>query len=72
MLNNVNNYIWMCEGMLDAMAQGKFHGYETERGIRWAIEFVKSLDHETMTERELDHAVRLTHFRGAQCPRFAA
>lgn len=72
MLNNTANYIWMCENMLDSMQAGTFHGRETERGTRWAIEFVKSLDHDMMTERELSHAVRLTYFRGNVKPRFAA
>jgi hypothetical protein len=72
MIENVKNYIWLCERMLEQMREGRFHGYETERGTKWAIEFCKSLDHDVMTDRELDHAIRLTRFRGAVCPKFAA
>lgn len=43
---------------------------ETVKGIKWAILFAKSLDHDFMTETEFNHAVRLLHFRGSVCPQF--
>lgn len=70
MLENVYTYIAMCENMLSSMREGKFHGRETEQGTMWAVEFCKSLDHQIMSESELNHAVRLTYFRGTVCPRF--
>lgn len=41
---------------------------DTVKGLMWAIDFCKGLDHEVMTEPELKHAVRLTRFRGKVCP----
>lgn len=41
---------------------------DTVKGLMWAIDFCKGLDHETMTESELKHAVRLTRFRGQVRP----
>lgn len=43
---------------------------ETVQGIKWAIEFVNGLNTDYMNDKELNHAIRLTHFRGANCPAF--
>lgn len=43
---------------------------QTERGIKWAIEFLNSLTCEILSEKEFKHAIRLTYFRGNTCPVF--
>lgn len=78
MIKNVNNFISVCENTLARYSAAKTDSEraavlsrETVRGIHFAIDFCKSLDHEWMTESELKHAIRLTHFRGVNCPAFA-
>ena len=44
----------------------------TVQGLWWAIKFVSQLQTAYMSEKELKHAIRLTHFRGAVCPEFKA
>lgn len=43
---------------------------QTLRGIKFAIDFCKSIETEYMTEAQLSHAIRLTMFRGSTCPVF--
>ena len=43
---------------------------QTEQGIAWAVEFLNSLTCEILSERELNHAIRLSYFRGNTCPVF--
>lgn len=45
-------------------------GRDTVKGLMWAIDFCDSLTHEVMTDREFKHAMRLTMFRGSECPTF--
>lgn len=45
---------------------------QTVDGLWWAIKFVSQLQTAYMSEKELKHAIRLTHFRGAVCPEFKA
>ena len=45
---------------------------QTVEGLWWAIKFVSKLCTPFMSDRELKHAIRLTHFRGSVCPEFKA
>ena len=45
---------------------------QTVQGLWWAIKFVSQLQTACMSEKELKHAIRLTHFRGTVCPEFQA
>lgn len=45
-------------------------GRDTVKGLMWAIDFCNGLTHEVMTEEEFKHAMRLTMFRGSECPAF--
>lgn len=45
---------------------------QTVQGLWWAIKFVSQLQTACMSEKELKHAIRLTHFRGTVCPAFQA
>lgn len=45
---------------------------QTVQGLWWAIKFVSQLQTACMSEKELKHAIRLTHFRGTVCPVFQA
>lgn len=45
---------------------------QTVDGLWWAIKFVSRLQTSYMSEKELKHAIRLTHFRGSVCPEFKA
>ena len=73
------NFIATCEATLkrhtaaqtDAERRAILSG-ETVQGLWWAIGFVRELQTAYMSEKELKHAIRLTHFRGAVCPVFQA
>lgn len=45
---------------------------QTVQGLWWAIGFVSKIPTACMSEKELKHAIRLTHFRGTVCPAFQA
>lgn len=45
---------------------------QTVQGLCWALKFVCQLQTAYMSEKELKHAIRLTHFRGSVCPEFKA
>lgn len=45
---------------------------QTVQGLWWALKFVCQLQTAYMSEKELKHAIRLTHFRGTVCPEFQA
>ncbi len=45
---------------------------QTVQGLCWALKFVCQLCTPFMSDRELKHAIRLTHFRGSVCPEFKA
>lgn len=45
---------------------------QTVDGLWWAIKFVSQLQTPYMSAKELQYAIRLTHFRGAVCPAFPA
>lgn len=45
---------------------------QTVQGLCWALKFVCQLQTTYMSEKELKHAIRLTHFRGTVCPEFKA
>ena len=79
MIENVKNFIYTCENTLARYNAAKTDAErsavlsrETVRGIQFAIDFCKSLDHEWMAERELKHAIRCTYYRGVNRPVFAA
>ena len=44
---------------------------QTVDGLWWAIKFVSKLQTPYMSNKELQHAIRLTHFRGTECPAFS-
>ena len=76
-INYSINFINTCESTLKRVSKATTDmerrailNRETVRGIEWAIEFVKGLQVDYMNERELNHAIRLCHFRGATCPVF--
>ena len=46
--------------------------HQTVQGLWWAVGFVRQLQTACMSDKELKHAIRLTHFRGAVCPAFPA
>ena len=79
MIENIKNFIYVCENTLarynaaetDAERSAVL-SRQTARGIQFAIDFCNSLDHEWMTERELNHAIRCTYYRGDSRPVFAA
>ena len=76
-INIPANFIFSCENILaryaaatsDAAKRGILDR-QTLQGIKWAIDFCKSLDTDYMTEAQLSHAIRLTMFRGRTCPVF--
>lgn len=72
MIEEKSCFLYVCRNTLARMLKGEHHGRETRKGVMWAVEFVKGLDHEVMTERELNHAVRLLTFRGNTCPTYHA
>ena len=75
MIANVNIFRAMTENDLAAVRNGEtiyhFRGTVTERGARFALDFVNGLNHEVMTEKELSHAIRCLTYRGAMKPVFS-
>ena len=76
-INIPANFIFSCENTLARYAAATSEGVkraildrQTLQGIKWAIDFCKSLDTDYMTEAQLSHAIRLTIFRGQSCPVF--
>lgn len=76
-INIPANFVAVCESTLarveaaqDEATRKAILSRETVQGIKWAIEFVNGLATEYMDERELNHAIRLTYFRGAKRPVF--
>ena len=75
-INYRSNFIWSLKNTLerylaaDSSKKTAILDHQTVQGVRWAISFMKSLDHECMTEAELNHAIRLTYFRGQSYPAF--
>lgn len=45
---------------------------QTVQGLWWSLKFVSQLQTPYMSAKELQHAIRLTHFRGVVCPEFNA
>ena len=76
-INYTANFIFTCENTLKRVANAETDsarkailGRQTVRGIEWAIEFVNGLNTEYMSDRELNHAIRCTNFRGNTRPVF--
>ena len=76
-INIPSNFIFVCEATLARYSKATSElqkrailNYETVQGIKWAIDFCKSLDTDYMTDAQLAHANRLTMFRGQTCPVF--
>ena len=74
-INNPYYFAYTCENTLkrveDAQteaARKAILSRQTVQGLKWAIEFVNGLKTDNMNEAELNHAIRLTYFRGANCP----
>lgn len=76
-INIPANFIHSCEAELERWANADSElkkrailDRDTPQGLRWAIDFCKSIKADFMTEAELKHAIRLTTFRGRNCPQF--
>ena len=78
-INIPANFIATCESTLKRYSTAQTDAErrailvrQTVQGLWWAIGFVGKLHTACMSEKELRHAIRLTHFRGAVCPAFQA
>lgn len=78
-INIPANFISTCEATLKQYAAAQSDAdrraildRQTVQGLWWAIGFVRQLQTACMSDKELKHAIRLTHFRGAVCPAFPA
>lgn len=78
-INIPANFIASCECTLQRYNAAKTDAErravldrQTVQGLWWALKFVCQLQTAYMSEKELKHAIRLTHFRGAVCPAFQA
>lgn len=76
-INIPSNFIFSCENTLARYAAATSEpakrgilDRQTVQGIKWAIDFCKSLDTDYMSDAQLKHAIRLTMFRGTSCPVF--
>ena len=76
-INIPSNFISVCESTLSRVASAGTEaarsaalGRQTITGLLWAIEFAGSLSTDFMSESELNHAIRLTYYRGAVRPTF--
>lgn len=73
------NFIASCESTLKRYNAAKTDAErravldrQTVQGLWWAIGFASKIPAACMSEKELNHAIRLTRFRGAVCPVFQA
>lgn len=78
-INIPANFISTCEATLNRYTAAQSDAErraildrQTVQGLWWAIGFVRQLQTACMSDKELKHAIRLTHFRGAVCPAFPA
>lgn len=78
-INIPSNFIAGCQSTLKRYSAAKSDAErravldrQTVQGLWWAIGFVSHLSTPCMSEKELEHAIRLTHFRGTKCPAFPA
>lgn len=78
-INIPSNFIAGCQSTLKRYSAARSDAEcravldrQTVQGLWWAIGFVSSLSTPCMSEKELKHAIRLTHFRGAKRPAFPA
>ena len=78
-INIPANFIASCECTLQRYNAAKTDAErravldrQTVQGLWWAIKFVSQLKTACMSEKELKHAIRLTHFLGTVCPAFQA
>lgn len=78
-INIPSNFIASCQNTLKRYSAAKSDAErravldrQTVQGLWWALKFVCQLQTAYMSEKELQHAIRLTHFRGAVCPTFNA
>lgn len=76
-INIPSNFIFSCENTLARYAAATSEpakrgilDRQTVQGIKWAIDFCKSLDTDYMSDAQLKRAIRLTMFRGTSCPVF--
>ena len=76
-INSPANFIFSCENTLARYAAATSEparrgilDRQTLQGIKWAIDFCKSIDTDYMSDAQLKHAIRLTMFRGTTCPVF--
>lgn len=76
-IDNPETFIWTLENTLASVevasseaARSSILNRQTVRGIIWAIAFMKGLNTDHMDEKQLNHAIRLTYFRGNTCPSF--
>ena len=76
-INIPSNFIFSCKNTLARYAAATSEpakrgilDRQTVQGIKWAIDFCKSLDTDYMSDAQLKHAIRLTMFRGTSCPVF--
>lgn len=54
----------VCINMLERLQSGKYHGRETENGLKMAIEYLDSIEAGKLSETKLKHVERLTAYRG--------
>ena len=78
-INIPANFIASCESTLKRYNAAKTDAErravldrQTVQGLWWAIGFVSKISAACMSEKELQHAIRLTRFRGTVCPAFQA
>lgn len=76
-INNPAAFIWSLENTLERVEKAKdarerraILDRQTVQGIKWAIEFMSSRQTVWLSEKELQHAIRLTMFRGSSCPNY--
>lgn len=76
-INNPTAFIWSLENTLKRVANAPNESAkrgildrQTVQGIKWAIEFMQALNTDCMSDSELNHAIRLTYFRGNTCPAY--
>ncbi len=64
MIENKNAFLGSLIRQHNNLVKGEHFGRETANGLKMAINFLGSVECDTLTEQQIGHACRLTTYRG--------
>lgn len=60
-----HNLAQVFKSSLESIEGGVYYGNETANGLKMAIDYLDSLMHEYLTEKEMRHVLRISTYRGS-------